>query len=83
MNHDQFVIASQLERTKFLITKELEVWEKDFTSRSKLSCKKNGENYGVCLTTNIADDIFMSFRSASITYLKLRLSEIDKEFSEL
>lgn len=84
MDEQQYKTASKLQDEKRRIIRELKVWEEDLTSRIRLGYLQAWNNdHATKLDTNIPSELFNSFRSAAMNALKVRLSEIDKEFGEL
>ena len=85
MTEAQYRAVENLKCVQYRIKRELEIWEKELTNKSKLGYLEGG-NDNFCpfkLKTSIPSEIFDAFRTASMNALNLRLVEIDKEIAEI
>lgn len=84
MDEDTLLTAMRLRDKRRAICAELDIWEKEITSCSRLGYRPAGcSELVVKLKSLIPEAVFMSFRDAAMNALKLQLLEIEKEFSEL
>ena len=84
MDENTLRTAINLRDNRRAICAELAIWEKEITSCSRLGYSPVGcSELVVKLKSLIPETIFSAFREAAMNALKLRLAEIEKEFSEL
>lgn len=84
MNIEQLQKGRALQEEKYKIENELKIWNTDLDSPKQLAYKQKwNSGHAVDLKSYVSQKIFDGFRAAAINELKLRLIEIDKEFSDL
>ena len=76
--------GNKLREQRKQILRELEVWERELTKKSKLGYLQSwNNNHPAQLETNISDEIFTGFRCAAMDNLKLKLALVEQEFADL
>lgn len=84
MNIEQLQKGRALQEEKYKIENELKIWNNDLDSPKQLAYKQKwNSGHATDLKSHVSKETFDGFRAAAINELKLRLIEIDKEFSEL
>jgi hypothetical protein len=81
---DQLEKANKLIALRREIVQELDIWEKELTSKNKLGYLQGwNSNHATELETHISDGVFDGFRCSAMDNLKLKLVAIDSEFNEI
>lgn len=84
MNIENYEKAKKLIKRKESIQDEIYIWEHQLVNENYLAYRYgSGTHETGCLNTFISFEIFSSFKSSSLNYLKLLIIEIDKKIEEL
>ena len=84
MNDEKLKAANQNRRRKSEIEKEFEIWERELTEPRKLGYLQGwNKDHPVALNSCVSEELFNGFRLAVMNELRLKLNQLDAEFSIL